>query len=129
MRVRETSALPMAILSVALAGSVCLVWGGPAAAQSPPPPRPPFLLVGVIMPEAGEPMAILEDPRTREQELHTLGAHIDGVHLTRILKDRVILTSEGVAIEVRLAAPPPAPRGRQTPVRLPPSRARRAIPR
>jgi type II secretory pathway component PulC len=119
----------MTILGLALASSACLFSERPAMAQSPAPPRPPFLLVGVIMPEAGEPMAILEDPRTHEQELHTLGAQIDGVHLTRILKDRVILTSEGVAVEVRLAAPPPSSRGRVTPGRLPPSRARRAIPR
>jgi type II secretory pathway component PulC len=90
---------------------------------------PPFLLVGVIMSEAGESMAILEDPRTHEQELHPLGAQIGGVHLTRILRDRVILTSEGIAVEVRLAGSPPAARSRPTPVRIPPNRARRPVPR
>jgi hypothetical protein len=114
-------------LAFAIAGSVGFFPERPAMAQSLP--APPFLLVGVIMPEAGESMAILEDPLTHEQDLYPLGAQIGGVHLTRILRDRVVLTSDGVAVEVRLAGPPPASRNRAIPVRIPPNRARHAIPR
>lgn len=116
-------------VGLALSLAACLLATGLATAQSPEPPTPPFLLVGVIIPEAGEPMAIMEDPKTHEQEIHALGALIGDVRLTKILKDRVVLTSGDVAIEVRLAGPAPPPPSRPVPVRPPPPRARRAVPR
>jgi hypothetical protein len=73
-------------------------------------------------------MAIMEDPKTHEQEIHQLGAQIGDVRLTKILKDRVVLTSGDVAIEVRLAGPAPPPPSR-VPVRTPPGRTRPAVQR
>lgn len=114
---------------VALAVAVCALAALPAPADARAQSAPPLLLVGVILSEPGEPMAILEDPQTHEQALHVLGAHIGPVRLTEILKDRVILTSGDALIEVRLAGPPPPSRGRAVPFRPPPGRARRTIPR
>ena len=95
----------------------CLLTAVPAAAEPPilPPPAP--LLGGVIMPEGGEPMAILEDPTTHEQEIYELGAEIGHTRLTKILRDRVVLTSGGSDVEVRLAGsrPPPPSVARQRP--------------
>ena len=118
--VRAPFPVRMAIAGFAMAGAVGLCPPGPAWAQDSA--SPPFLLVGVIMSETGESMAILEDALTHEQELHPLDAQIGGVRLTRILRDRVVLTSEGVAVEVRLAGSPPQPRTRPIPRRIPPSR-------
>jgi hypothetical protein len=103
----------------------------PATAQSLPLPTPHFLLVGVIIPEAGEPKAVMEDPKTHEQEIYALGAQIGDARLTKILKeDRVVLTSGDIAIEVRLAGPaPPPPPSRAIPFRPAPGRARRVVPR
>jgi hypothetical protein len=100
----------------------------PATAQSPALLAPPFLLVGVIIPEAGKPMAITEDPQTHEQTIRMLGAQIGDVRLMKILKDRVVLSSGDVAIEVRLAGPAPQP-SRTIPLRPPLGRPRVAAPR
>jgi len=116
-------------VGLALSVATCLFGTVLATAQSPGLPTPSFLLVGVIIPEAGEPRAIIEDPKTHEQEIHALGALIGDVRLTKILKDRVVLTSGDVAIEVRLAGPAPPPPSRPGPVRPPPGRARPAVPR
>jgi hypothetical protein len=117
-------------VGLALSVAACLVAAGWASAQSQGLPTPPFLLVGVIIPEAGEPMAITEDPKTHEQEIHQLGAQIGDGRLTKILRDRVVLTSGDVAIEVRLAgSPPPPPPTRAVPSRPLPPRARPVVPR
>ena len=123
----------MTRLGLALAIVAYLLAAVPTTAQVPVLPAPsPVLLVGVVIPEAGEPMAIVEDPQTHKQTIRTLGAQIGDVRLTKILRDRVVLTSSGdVAIEVRLAGPaPPAP-GPRVPIRFrpPPGRARSTVPR
>lgn len=109
-------------------GFVVLAWllGAGAAAGQAVLATP--ALVGVVMPEGGEPMAILEDPATRQQELYPLGATIGNVRLTRILRDRVVLTSGGSEVEVRLARPsslPTASTARPSPL---PVRQGRRIP-
>jgi hypothetical protein len=114
--------MAMTILGLALAIVACLLAPRPATAQSPA--LPPLLLVGGIIPEAGEPMAITEDPQTHEQKIHMLGAQIGDVRLMKILKDRVVLTSGDAAIEVRRAGPAPRP-SRTIPSRPPPGRSRR----
>jgi hypothetical protein len=101
----------------------------PAMAEAPGPLPPPFLLVGVIIPEAGEPIAITEDLQTHEQEIHQLGAQIGGGRLTKILKDRVVITSGEVAIEVRLAGPVPPPPRPPAPPRPAARGARPSVPR
>ena len=111
------------ILGLALAGLACLGATSPTIAQPAALSAPPFQLVGVIIPEAGEPMAITEDPQTHEQQLHPLGAEIAGGRLTKILKDRVVFTAGDVAIEVRLAGPGPPPPRQPIPVRRPVRRA------
>lgn len=118
------SAIAARAMRVAFALASLLV-AVPTLAQAPAPPGPPpAFLVGVIIPEAGEPMAIMEDPQTREQTLHTLGAQIGGVRLTKILRDRVVLSAGDTAIEVRLVSPaPPRPTPRA------PARFRPPIPR
>jgi hypothetical protein len=121
--------MAMAILGLALAVVACLLATRPATAQSQAQVTTPLLLVGVIIPEGGEPMAIMEDPKTHEQEVHQLGAQIGDVRLTKILKDRVVLTSGDAAIEVRLAGPAPPPLSRPIPFRPPPGRSRPAVPR
>jgi type II secretory pathway component PulC len=94
---------------LAAAALLCLVVGR-AGAESPAPPAATPLLVGVIMLEGNEPMAILEDPATHGQEIYPLGAQIGSLRLTKILRDRVVLTSNGNHVEVRLAGSPPPPR-------------------
>jgi type II secretory pathway component PulC len=98
-----------AIARLAIA-TLCVL--GPAHADAQALPASTLLLVGVIMPEGSEPKAILEDTATHEQEIYPLGAQIGGVRLTKILRDRVVLTSNGGDVEVRLAGsaqPPPSP--------------------
>jgi hypothetical protein len=128
---REFSGGPM-MTKLAVSIAACLVAASPAVAQEPSAlAPPPVFLVGVVIPESGEAMAIVEDPQTREQTLHTVGAQIGAARLTKILRDRVVLSSGDVAIEVRLAgAPPPPPRVRvpTRPRPLPP-RTRPIIPR
>jgi type II secretory pathway component PulC len=99
------------LVGFALVVLVGLLTGQPAAPEAPAPPAPSLLLVGVIMPDGGEPVAILEDPATHEQEIYPLGAQIGNVRLTKILRDRVVLTSGGSDIEVRLAGSPSPPPG------------------
>lgn len=115
----------MAVLALAVAA--CLLTGRPATAQAPTAPAPPFLLVGVILLDAGEPMAILEDPKTHGQGLFTVGAQIGDVHLTKIFADHVVLTSGNVPIKVRLESPEPPRRTGTVPVRRPPVRSRRTL--
>jgi hypothetical protein len=105
-------------LSPAISGLLyCLLAAVPTAAEPPAHPAAPPLLVGVIMPEGGEPRAILEDATTHEQEIYGLGAEIGNARLTRILRDRVVLTSGGSDVEVRLAGsrPPPPSVAQQRP--------------
>jgi hypothetical protein len=97
--------------ALALAALVCLLGGSPAAGQAPAPQAPSLVLVGTVIRDGGEPMAILEDSRTHEQELYPLGATIGNVRLTRILRDRVVLTSGGSDMEIRLARPSSLPPG------------------
>lgn len=110
-------------VGLALALAACVLIARSATAEAPALLAPPLLLVGVILPESGDPMAILEDPKTREQELYAVGAQIGGVRLTGILRDRVILTSGGVPIEVRLAHPSRPLPGLAQPSRPLPGRA------
>ena len=120
-------------IGLALATVACLLATAPARAQNQGSggqlAAPPVLLVGVIIPEGRDPMAITEDPKTHEQSLHPLGAQIGDVRLTRILKDRVVLSSGDVAIEVRLAGSPPAASNRPTPPGQTPGRGRLPTPR
>jgi hypothetical protein len=118
--------------AVAAVGLTCLLGAVPAAAQVPGLNVPAqIILVGVVIPEDGEPMAIVEDPHTHEQAIHTLGDQIGGVRLAKILRDRVVLSSGDVVVEVRLAgpAPPPPAPTRPTRYRPPPVRARPIAPR
>jgi hypothetical protein len=117
------------VLGLTVALAACVLSGRSATAEAPALLAPPLLLVGVILPESGDPMAILEDAKTREQGLYALGAQIGGVRLTGILRDRVILTSGGVPIEVRLAHPSLPLPGRAIPPRPRFGRARGMIPR
>lgn len=115
------------IAALALAVAIPIIAGSPASGQFPASPAPSFLLVGVIIPDAGAAMAILEDPQTHEQEIVTLGAQIDDGRLTKILGDRVVVTSGDVATEMRLAGPtPPLPASRlRSSRRLEPARPSR----
>ena len=111
------------VIALVLSVVACLIAASPAGAQdSPLSTPPPVFLVGVVIPETGEPMAIVEDAQTHEQTIHTVGAQIGAVRLTKILRDRVVLSSGDVAIEVRLAGspPPPPPRNRPPARPLPP---------
>lgn len=115
-------------LGLSLAG---VLVAGPTLAQTPAlPALPPVLLVGVVIPEGGVPMAIVEDPRTHRQTIHTLGSQIGDVTLTKVLRDRVLLSSGDSAIEVRLSRPtPPPPPPPRPVVRFRPPRGRRFFPR
>jgi hypothetical protein len=125
----ETSAMRTTTVGLVLSVAASLFTTGLAMAQSPEPSTPPPLLVGVIIPDAGEPMAILEDPQTHEQTIHALGAQIGDVRLTKILRDRVVLASGDVVIEVRLAGPASPPPSRAVPSRPSPRRPRLSVPR
>jgi hypothetical protein len=119
-------------VSVVGLAAACLLGPVPAAGQAPTLPVPPqIILVGVVIPEGGEPMAIVEDPQTHEQAIHTLGDQIGSVRLAKILRDRVVLSSGDAVVEVRLAgpAPPPPAPPRPTRYRPPPVRARPLAPR
>ena len=99
------------IVAFVLASLSGLLTGHHTAAEAPGLLAPAPLLVGVVMPDGGEPKAILEDPTTHEQAIYPLGAQIGNGHLTKILRDRVVLTTDGGQVEVRLAGSPPPPPG------------------
>jgi hypothetical protein len=61
-----------------------------------------FTLVGTVLSNAGKPIAILEDSRSSKQKFYRLDDRLMGMHITKILKDRVMLTKDGIEIEIRL---------------------------
>lgn len=111
------------LLLVAVTGVIVL----PALAQAPAPapgavetparpPRPTrapgpqrdadLALVGVVVRQDGQPLAIIEDRGTRKQTLYKLGALVRGGRVTSIAEDRVVLTFTGGDVELRLATSP-----------------------
>ena len=61
-----------------------------------------FTLVGTVLSDAGKSVAIIEENRTNEQKFYRMGDLIRGVHITKILKDRIILTKDNIDIQLRM---------------------------
>lgn len=119
-------------LSVAL--GICLALGSHVRvpAQEPAAPRPTPLtkspgaeglrkasdlaLIGLIIREGAEGIAVIEDRRTKRQGLYRVGALVGGGRLTEILPDRVKLAFNDGEVELRLAGTP----GGAAPVPPPP---------
>lgn len=118
----------------ALALGVVVVAGaaGLAAGQGPAPTAPPaaplparpareapadLALVGVIVKEGDESIAIIADRRAQKQGTYRVGAVVGGARITAILPDRVRLVLADGEAELRLAGTP----GGGTP--LPPAAA------
>ena len=59
-------------------------------------------LVGTVLSNTGKPVAIFEDSRSSKQKFYRLNDRLMDMHITEILKDRVMLTKGGVEIEIRL---------------------------
>lgn len=103
---------------------MCLAFGpyAGASAQDPATPRPTpaarsprtegprkaadLALIGLIIREGADGIAIIEDRRTRRQGLYRVGAMIGGGRLTEILPDRVTLVFVDGEVELRLAGTP-----------------------
>lgn len=110
------------VLSVAL--GICLALGSHvrAPAQEPAAPSPTPLtkspgaeglrrasdlaLIGLIIREGAEGIAVIEDRRTKRQSLYRVGALVGGGRLREILPDRVKLAFSDGEIELRLAGTP-----------------------
>jgi type II secretory pathway component PulC len=75
----------------------------PAAAQPPEPRDTTPRVVGVIVSEGGQALAIVEDPRTNRSRVYRVGDSIDGRRIMRILPDRVVVAGAGGDVELRLA--------------------------
>jgi type II secretory pathway component PulC len=61
-----------------------------------------FVLVGTVMSDEGKSIAIFEDNKTHAQRFHKLGDTIEGIRITKILKDRVFLTENDVEVELEI---------------------------
>ena len=61
-----------------------------------------FTLVGTVLSDAGKSVAIMEDNKTNEQKFYRMGGSIRGGRITKIQKDRVVITKDGVKIVLRL---------------------------
>ena len=61
-----------------------------------------FTLVGTVLSDAGKSIAIIEENRTNEQKFYRMGDLVRGGRITKILKDRIVLTKNGIDIELRL---------------------------
>jgi len=61
-----------------------------------------FTLVGTVLSDIGKPVAIIEDNRTDEQKFYRLNDWIMGGRIIKIIKDKVVLTKDGVDFEVKL---------------------------
>ena len=61
-----------------------------------------FVLVGTVLSDEGKSVAIFEDNKTNSQKFHRLGDTIEGGRITKILKDRVILTENNVKVELKI---------------------------
>ncbi len=63
-----------------------------------------LLLLGTVLHEPGEPVAIIQVGKTGEQGLYRLGDDVDGGRLTKILRDSITLTFVDIEVELDLAA-------------------------
>lgn len=59
-------------------------------------------LVGTVISDAGKPVAIIEDNRSKVQKFYRQGDWIKGGRITEIVKDRVVIIKDGVAVELSL---------------------------
>lgn len=73
-----------------------------------------FTLVGTVLSDTGKPVAIIEDNRINEQKFYRLNDWIRGGRIIKIMKDKVVLTKDGVDVEVKLNTG--ASRGKGAPV-------------
>ncbi len=106
---------------------------GPSFSPGQPSPGPlesqheNFVLHGVIIPDKGRPIALIEEPNLTEKKVKSFsqGERIGPYLLKTVKKDRVVLDQEGREFEVILykpREPPPAP---TKPARPSPSPSRR----
>lgn len=93
-------------LGVALA--LAFVLGGPVGVPAQAPTAPDLVLIGLILREGQEGIAVIENRKTKQQRLYRVGAVVAGARLTEILPDRVKLSFQGREVEVRLAGTPGA---------------------
>lgn len=63
-------------------------------------------IVGVVIPDGGEPFAVVEDVRTRKQAMYRTGASLGGGRIVKILEDRLVLALPDGDVELRLAGAP-----------------------
>ena len=61
-----------------------------------------YLLLGTVLHDSGEPMAIIRIGKAGEQELYRLGDVVEGGRLTKILNDKVTLTFSDMEVELSL---------------------------
>jgi len=129
---------PRLVTAVALlAGYALLSSGGAApAAESPASksstgdesvPRaasrrnPALVVIGIVVREAGEPLAILEDFTTKKHSMYRVGSPVGDGRVTAITPDRVTIAFPDGQVELRLGAggspvaPPPSSSARTAP--------------
>ncbi len=85
---------------VAIAGEP--VMSGQAPVESIVQEEPDLVLLGTVLHDPGEPMAIIQVGKTGEQDLYWLGDVVEGGRITKILRDSVTLTFAEIEVELAL---------------------------
>lgn len=112
------------------------------AAPAPPPPPPPkaevpveklqdtrlnLKLWGTVTGLGGKTYAVIEDPKTREQNLYRVGDTVQTARVKKVLREKVILNVKGRDEILKIIELAAAGRGRQTRAPAYASPARRAV--
>jgi type II secretory pathway component PulC len=61
-----------------------------------------LVLLGTVLHDSGEPMAIIQIGQSGEQNLYRLGDVVEGGRITKILRDSITLTFEEIEVELGL---------------------------
>jgi hypothetical protein len=65
-----------------------------------------LVLVGVVLADPDEPIAVIADRRTREEALYHAGDTVQGAVVVAVTADRAVLRTGGDDVELRLAITP-----------------------
>lgn len=78
--------------------------GGEPASRASLTLNPALVVIGIIVQDAAEPLAIIEDLVTKKQATYRVGAAIAGGRVAAIVPDRVTIALPDGQLELRLAA-------------------------
>lgn len=102
---------------VALALALGLGAGSARAAE----PAPRLVLLGVVVREAGDSFAVIEDATTSRVGFYRVGSSVGGARVSRIEPDRVTIVTDGAPAILRLGTPVGLAPGPATHASVPPA--------